>query len=98
MALSSDTAATLLLGVYNGTNFYECWRIGPLVANTAFDVDFTPKSKTILPFEYLVIPQSNSYVPAFKLAAAPGASVNIQGIIQIANTIPANFTLPNIIT
>ena len=83
---AADTAAVLLFGVYNGTNFYECFRT--YLTETQyflFDDDFTPRSRTTFPIDYLTIPQSNSYVPAFKLGTAPGGNVNIAGIIEVAN-------------
>jgi hypothetical protein len=102
ISLTCDTASvSVLFGVFNGTNFYECWRT--LLTDTAstgvlVDDDFTPKSRTVVPSDYLVIPQSNSYVPAFKLSTAPGGNVNIQGFIEIANILPGVGTIPAIIT
>lgn len=90
---AADTACVLTLCINNGTNTYEVWRT--YLSDTqyfGFDDNFTPLSKTVLPTDYLVVPQTNSYVPGFKLATAPGATVNIAGFIELANTPPLTLT------
>jgi hypothetical protein len=97
-----DTASvSVVLGVFNGVGFYEIWR--SLATDTAttgviVDEDFTPKSRSIFPVDYLAIPQSNSYVPAMKLSTTPGGNVNIQGFMQIVNLIPGAGTFPPIVS
>ena len=85
---AADTAGVLLFGITNGTNFYEIWR--SYLTDTqyfGFDDDFTPKSRTTFPIDYLVVPQSNSYVAAFSWGSTPGGVINAAGFIEIAKTV-----------
>jgi hypothetical protein len=89
---AADTAVSVLLGVYNGTNYWEVWRT--YLSETQYfnvDEDFTPKSRTTFPIDYLIFPQSDSYVPALKLSTAPGGNVNVSGFLEIVNIPTSQF-------
>lgn len=83
---ATDTAGVLLFGLTNATTFIELWRT--YLTDTqffGFDDDFTPKSRTTFPIDYLVVPQSNSYTPCFSWGSTPGGIIHASGFVEIAN-------------
>lgn len=94
LKFAADTAVSVQFGVYNGTNFWQIW--STYLTETQYfgvDEDFTPKSRTTFPIDYLIVPQSDSYTAAFRLSTAPGGNVNIAGFVEVANVPATQFPI-----